>query len=53
MSDAIRILVLLLIGYSLGAAHVWLVGVRREGSAYMEGYRDGQTVAGRNAERVK
>ena len=46
MSDAIRILIALLVGYGLGALHLWLAYQRREGTAYMNGYRAGQKVSG-------
>lgn len=48
MTDAIRILALLLAGYAAGALHVWFAQKRREGSAYMSGFRDGQRVTGAN-----
>jgi hypothetical protein len=56
MREAVGYLVAVAIGYALGAAHVWLTHQAREGSAYMDGYRTGQIVAGRSprhAERAK
>lgn len=51
MNDAVRYLVAALVGYAAGALHVWFAQAQREGSAYMDGYRDGQRVSGQRRER--